>query len=282
MRLSFSAVVVLLVASPGWGQRSSGPARGALIVDGGGATALVTKKFMSLAGGKSARIVVIPTGASEVRVAPGKTILNPDWPRERPEWSRYEIELKEWLAVEQVTVLHTRDRSVADSESFVQPLKQANGVFLLPGNPGRYADAYLGTRTQRELERVLERGGVILGSSAGAIISGSLIVRGVPGSSLIVPGHERGFAFLKNVAIDPHLTQAKREDELVKVVGEHPEVLGVGIDEDAALLVERNQFTVIGAGRAAIYDNGEHNGARYYWLEPGDHFDLANWRKADP
>jgi cyanophycinase len=267
-----------------WGQqRSSGPPKGTLIVDGGGTTDLVKDRFVSMAGGKDARIVAIPTGASSIRFGPQKIILNPDWPRNRPEWAAYEADLKTWLGVDNVVVLHTRNRAIANSEEFVAPLRGATGVFLGTGNAGRIAEAYLGTRTQLELQEVLSRGGVIFGSSSGSIIMGSFIVRGWPEKPLLMaPGHERGFAFLKNVAIDPHLTEAKRDYELINVVDAHPDILGIGIDEAAALIVQGNRFEVIGTGQVAIYDNQPHPGAWYYWLKPGDHFDLAKWQRVSP
>jgi cyanophycinase len=275
------AVLPFLFACPFLhAQRSSGPDKGVLIVDGGGTTDLVKDRFVELAGGKGAHIVVIPTGASALRFGPENTILNPDWPRERPEWSAYQAYLKTWLGVENVTVLHTRDRTIANSAGFVEPLRTAAGVFLGAGNAGRIAEAYLGTRTQDELQGVLDRGGVVFGSSAGSIILGSLIVRGWPEKPLLLaPGHELGFAFLKNVAIDPHLTEAKRDYELINVVDAHPDTLGIGIDEGAALMLRGEGFEVIGTGRVAIYDNQPHEKAWYYWLNPGDHFDLANWRR---
>ena len=262
------------------GQQSSGPAKGTLIVDGGGTTTPIKDRFVLLAGGANARIVAIPTGASALKFGPNNTILNLNWPPERPEWKGYEDDLKKWLGVEKVVVLHTRDRAIADSEEFVKPLKTATGVFLGTGNAGRFADAYLDTRTQKELRAVLDRGGVIYGSSAGAIIQGSFIVRGRPDKPLLMAaGHERGFAFLKNVAVDPHLTQAKRDAELVNVCDAHPDILGIGIDEDAALLVQGDRFEVIGTGKVAIYDDKSHEGGWYYWLKPGERFDLATWRK---
>jgi len=172
---------------------------------------------------------------------------------------------------------------VADSEDFVKPLRTATAVFLSAGNAGRHAQAYLDTRTQKELEALLARGGVIFGSSAGAIIQGSYTVRGRPDKPLLMAaGHERGFGFLKNVAINPHLTQAKRENELINVVDAHPEILGIGIDEDAAVVVRGNRFEVIGAGRVAIYDNQRREESWYYWLKPGDHFDLETWTRIVP
>jgi cyanophycinase len=121
---------------------------------------------------------------------------------------------------------------------------------------------------------------VVFGSSAGAIIQGSYTVRGRPDKPLLMaPGHEQGFGFLKSVAVNPHLTSAKRDNELINVVDAHPEILGIGIDDDAALEVQGNRFEVIGTGRVAIYDNVRREGSWYYWLKPGDRFDLAEWRK---
>lgn len=283
IRLLAMAASVILSCAQMSAQRSSGPAKGILIVDGGGTTALVKDRFMSLAGGAKARIIVIPTGASSLRFGEKNTILNPDWPRDRPEWTAYEEYLKQWFGTENVTVIHTRDREVANSADFVIPLLNATAVFLAAGNAGRYAQAYLDTRTQNELQALLARGGVVFGSSAGAIIQGSYTVRGRPDKPLLMaPGHERGFAFLKNVAINPHLTQAMRDNELINVVDIHPEILGIGVDEDAALVVRGNRFEVIGNGRVAIYDNQRRDGSWYYWLKPGDQFDLETWTKIAP
>ena len=195
------------------------------------------------------------TGPSEIRFGDQNVILNPDWPRDRKEWTDYQEHLKTWLRVDGVQVLHTRDWAIADSPSFVAPLKSATGVYLVAGNAGRYTDAYLGTRTQAELMAVLSRGGVIFGSSAGAIVQGSFVVRGRPDKPLLMaPGRTTGFGFLKNVAINPHLTSTQRDAELVNVVDAHPDILGIGIDDDAALLVRKDVFEVIGAGRVAIYE----------------------------
>jgi cyanophycinase len=158
-------------------------------------------------------------------------------------------------------------------------------VYLIPGNAGRYADAYLDTRTQTELRAVLDRGGVIFGSSAGAIIQGSFVVRGRADKPLLMaPGKTMGFGFLTNVAINPHLTSAIRDAELVNVVDAHPDILGIGIDDSAAIQVRGNVVEVIGAGgRVAIYDNVRHEGGTwYYYLRPGDQFDLAKWTKKNP
>jgi cyanophycinase len=275
-------VVMLLVfdLSPVAGQKSAGPPNGTLIVDGGGATAPVVCRFVELAGGAQSRIVVIATAPSAIRFGDDNTILNPDWPRDREEWRKYYAYLRKWLGVTRVEVIHTRDRNVANTKAFVAPLDSATGVFLIAGNSGRLADAYLGTLTVIALKELLDRGGVIMGSSAGAIIQGSFTVRGRPDKPLLMaPGRTTGFGFLSNVAIDPHLTSAMRDAELVNVVDVHPDILGIGIDDDAALLVRRSVFEVIGTGRVAIYDNVRRDGSWYYWLSPGDRFDLSTWTR---
>ena len=277
-----SIALLALCSGPVSAQKSAGPANGTLIVDGGGATEPIVRRFVELAGGHLARIVVIPTAPSALRFGDDNVILNPDWPRDSVQWQQYREYMKRWLGVDRVEIMHTRDRREANTEAFVAPLKAATGVYLTAGNAGRLADAYLGTRTVVALRSVLDRGGVIFGSSAGAIIQGSFAVRGRPDKPLLMaPGRTTGFGFLSNVAVNPHLTSAKRDAELINVIDAHPDILGIGIDDDAALLVQKGIFEVIGTGRVAIYDNVKRDGSWYYWLKPGDRFALATWTKLD-
>jgi cyanophycinase len=184
------------------------------------------------------------------------------------------------FGVTSITILHTRNRKTANSEDFVKPLRTARGVWISGGNAGRLAEAYLDTLTQREIEAVLRRGGVVGGNSAGAIIQGSYTIRGNPNKPvLMVKGSERGFAFLTDVAINPHLSEAMRQNELVTILDAHPKLLGIGIDEKAAIVVTGDRFQVIGKGRVAIYDNTKHGNNWYYWLETGDTFDLRTRSK---
>jgi cyanophycinase len=284
-----SALMVVPVAGSLVAAVSSGPTKGTLILDGGGCEA-AEERFVSLAGGPERNFVFIPTGASAVRLdglATGEP--RPDAVYRPPETSALDEQtqkLADWVArglgVRRVTVLHTRDRKEAESEAFVAPLRRAHGVWLGSGNAGRLTAAYLDTLTLRELWAVLDRGGVIGGESAGAIIQGSFIVRGRPDKPLLMAkGHERGFGFLKNVVVNPHLIAAKREDQLVDVLDAHPELLGIGIDAGAGIVVRGDEFEVIGESKVAIYDDKKHGGAWYYWLAPGDRFDLRT-RMARP
>jgi cyanophycinase len=258
-----------------YSQKRSAASRGSLVLTGGEFGKGVIERFVELAGGPDANFVYLPTAASSVRLPSGFIYdpSNSDTPAANT--PAFEQELAKMFAVKHVTVLHTRNRKTANSETFAAPLRKANGVWLGPGNAVRLANAYLDTLTQKEITGVLARGGVVGGNSAGAIIQGSYTVRGRPDKPLLMAkGHERGFGFLKDVAINPHLTEAKRDVELVNVIDAYPKLLGIGLDEKAALVVQGDRFEVIGEGRVAIYDNKKHGGNWYYWLKSGDSFDL--------
>lgn len=263
--------------------------KGSLIISGAAGTSResfgtgVLERFVALAGGADANFVYIPTASSGIKLDSGFIYTPPDSDAPATNTGEFEQELAKMFGVKHITILHTRSRETADAEKFVAPLRQADGVWLSGGNSGRLADAYLGTLTQREIKAVFERGGVVGGNSAGAIIQGSFIVRGRPDKPvLMAKGHERGFDFLKNVVINPHLIAAKREDELVNVVDAHPGLLGIGIDERTAILVQGDQFEVLGDSKVAIYDNRKHGNKWYYWLSPGAFFNLRARAVAPP
>jgi cyanophycinase len=227
---------------------ASGPAKGSLLVHGGGPIENdlgFLKLFSRLAGGDDASLVYIPTAASDEELA-GKyrSHLDP-------------AAVAHQLGFANVKILHTRDRRKADSRFFVRPLRKATAVFMTGGRQWRLADAYLNTRTQQKIEQVLERGGVVAGSSAGATIQGSLLIRGnsdPDDPNILLGDHQQGFGFLKNIAIDQHLSKRGREADLPQVLERHPEVLGIGIDEDTSILVQGDGFQVIGKGCVIVHD----------------------------
>jgi cyanophycinase len=93
----------------------------------------------------------------------------------------------------------------------------------------------------------------------------------------MAPGYERGFAFLRGVAIDQHLLTRKREKDLVGVIEAHPSLLGIGLDERTAVIVKGDRFEVVGPSKVAIYEPGKP----YYFLSAGDRFDLKTRTRVD-
>ncbi len=239
-----------------------GPDNGTLVIVGGGAGPDILKQFVELAGGPEAPLVVIPTAQGA---------------RSYDRFHRVAVLLREAAGAKDVVVIHTDDRAEADSEPFVAPIRRARGVWFSGGRQWRLADSYLATRTHYELDALLARGGVIGGSSAGATIQGSYLARGDTSTNTIMMGdHERGFGFLRNTAIDQHLLRRNRHFDLIEIVKARPELLGIGLDENTGILVRGDSFRVIGESYVAIYDHGRllANGGRFYFLEPGDTFDL--------
>jgi cyanophycinase len=261
-RAAAASLSVFLLAAGAFGQEV-GPREGSLVIVGGGLRDQgILERFIDLAGGPEAPIVVIPTGGTNDR-------YDEYWPG-----------LKQFreAGAKKLTVLHTRDRDVANSDEFVAALKEARGVWFGGGRQWRLADSYLGTKVHEELWALLERGGVIGGSSAGATIQGSYLARGDTKTNTIMIGdHEEGLGFLKDVAIDQHLLRRNRHFDLIEIVEARPELLGIGIDENTAIIVRGDNFEVVGAGYVAIYDHDRSldSGGSFYFLAPGDRFNLA-------
>src|SRR5579862_2119393 len=245
-----------------------GPAKGALLVGGGGKLSPeAMNEFITLAGGPDALIVWVPT-ASDLEAFP-KDYL------EKTPLAK--------AGAKNLLLLHTRDRKVADSEEFVAPLRKAGGVWFEGGRQWRLVDAYLNTRAEKEFFAVLDRGGVIGGSSAGATIQGSYLVRGAREGNTIMmaKGYEQGFGFLRGVAVDQHLLKRHRENDMLQVIAAHPQLLGIGVDEGMAIIVKGDEFNVIGPTQVAIYDpryKPAPGGKAYYFLSDGDTFDLKTRR----
>jgi cyanophycinase len=250
---------------------TTGPERGALVLVGGGANRPVfINRFVELAGGRAAMIVLIPTSLEDDRLT-------------QEGIEHLKGRLQEILAVDHVTVLHTRDPKQADSPEFVKPLGQATGVWILGGNEEYLMKAYVGTRVQREIKALLARGGVVGGTSAGAIIQGSLSIQGKivdspekpGGKSVRVESTDTCWGLLTNSVITPHWSQRKIEDLLAMAMATQPGVLGIAIDENTAAIVQGNRLEVLGDGHVGIYDGKDHNGKSYVVLGPGERFDLA-------
>jgi len=211
-----------------------------MVAGGGKLGPDIYARFLALAGGKDARIVLVPTAGAE--------------DGSHDAWVALEA-LRD-AGASRIEVLHTRNRRVADMVAFAGPLREASGVWISGGRPHRLVDVYLGTTTHRELVALLERGGVVGGNSAGASAMASYLLRGSEASNSDVVDRVRteGFGFLKGVALDQHLSTRGRENDLLGVLRDRPELLGLGLDEGTALVITRDLAEVIGSGRVAVYD----------------------------
>jgi cyanophycinase len=274
--------LALIAPPPSRADETIGPEKGTLVIVGGGDRDYVNfRHFVDLAGGKDAKLVVVPTASST---------------KEDYDYSHHRAALfaREELGMTNVTVVHTHDRDEADSDAFVQPICNADAIWFTGGRQWRIADAYLGTRSEREFQAVLDRGGVIGGSSAGASIQGSFLVRGdTSGSNVMIGDHQQGLAYIKHSAIDQHLIPRARQGGLIEVLTDprqkmEPSIdrhslLGIGIDEATAIVVRGNTFEVVGKedGVVLLYDPRMWNEEmpdrdRYQILWTGAQYDLKD------
>jgi len=250
-----------------------GPINGSLMIVGGGnleGTGIV-ERFIAMAGGANARIVVVPTAGGN-RKADGSLIPYVD-----------SIVLASWkkLSVTNARMLHTADPKVADTDAFANILREATGVWFNGGRQWNIVDSYAGTRTFREFHNVLTRGGVIGGSSAGATIQGAYLVRGaISGADVMMapePEHQNAFGFLRRSAIDQHINTRNRWDDLDAVIARFPTLLGIGLSEGTAIVVSGDRFDIIGKAQVAIHDNTKSYAAGakpYILLKAGDAYDM--------
>jgi cyanophycinase len=215
--------------------------KGTLIIIGGGPMPRsVTKRFIQIAGGDQSSIVVLPTAVPDSMVKDSGSIAN----------------AFRKLGAKEVTVLSKRTLSEVDGDEYLQILKRATGIWFGGGRQWRFVDAYHDTKALGLMHEVLKKGGVIMGSSAGASIQAEYLVRGNPlgNQDMMAEGYEKGLGFLKGVAIDQHFAERDRFKDLASVVDRFPQILGIGIDEGTALIVKGPVGLVQGKGQVHFYD----------------------------
>jgi cyanophycinase len=254
-----------------------GPAKGTLLIVGGGNTngTGIVEKFIELAGGKEKNFVIVPTAGGNRN--PDGTLIAYDEQQVIAPWLK--------LGLTHVRMLHTADPKVADTEAFAKVLRDADAVWFNGGRQWNIVDSYANTLTYREFHEVLERGGVIGGSSAGATIQGDYLVRGDTSGSTVMmtaePNHQKGFAFLRKVAIDQHINTRNRWDDLIPVIQKYPNLLGIGLSEATAIIVHSDRFEVMGAWKVAVHDNTrlyQPWEKPYYVLSAGDVYNMKTRR----
>jgi cyanophycinase len=235
--------------------------RGSLVIcGGGGLPERVRQTFIGLAGGRQAKIVVIPTASGD---ADGPAPVRAEF---REPWDK--------RGVASAVLLHTRSRAKADEPGFARPLEEATGVWFSGGDQSRVTEVYLGTAVERALRHLLDRGGVIGGTSAGAALMSRVMITG--GQDKATVG--TGFGFLPGVIVDQHALRRNRLNRLIGVLADHPGLTGVAIDEATALLVRQGRWQVLGNSYVVVCRSpGAGKPSRFDVFHQGDEGSLDAW-----
>ena len=215
---------------------------GRLLIIGGGEDrccgAGLLERFVELCGGDRARIVLVTT-ASEV-----------------PEQVHAEYErVFRKLGVDDIRELRLRGRGDADSDEAMTALASATGVFFSGGDQSKLR-TLVGSRVNDLLQKRLEDGLIVAGTSAGATAMGrTMIVGGAgPDVSAATVRTGPGLGLVPRVLIDMHFGERGRLPRLLSAVALDPDHLGVGLDENTGILVGDSGFEVLGSGVTSVVD----------------------------
>lgn len=231
---------------------------GTLVIAGGGPLpSEIRQRFLDFAGGpEQARLVVIPSYD-----------IN-------PQQSEKLIQTWRDMDVKSVQILHATSRATANRIDFVQPIDQATGVWLSGGTQEWLSRHYAGTLVEEKLHALIERGGVIGGSSAGAAAMTKVMIE--QGQEDAVEGV--GFDLFRGAVIDQHFLRRSRMNRLMGLMEAHPDRIAFGIDEGTALVVQvRNgRLGVIGSSYVMAYVPKTESGeGRFEAMKRGDQIDLS-------
>ena len=236
---------------------------GTLFIAGGGELPPdVHRKFWKLAGERGGQLVIVPAYAATRR----------DIDRLKAEW-------KAW-PFRSIQVLQASSREEAFDPKFSLPIQQASAVWLSGGEQGWLAQLYAETPVERQLQALLDRGGVIGGTSAGAsIMTRVMIEEGGKQAKL-----NRGLDLLKDSVVDQHVFHRNRPQRLMGAVRNQPHLIGFGVDEGTALVVQVpcGRLGVIGKSYVMACIHGDEAASpRLEILKPGDDIDLNYLRQRD-
>jgi cyanophycinase len=201
---------------------------GTLFILGGlGTPQVVYDEFFRIAGGPRARVIHIPSATRRF----------PDIPDLREYYAEFYEQ-----GPESFEFLHTYERAVAEQAEFAEPLNGATGVWMGGGDQNLLAELFLDTAVIAAINRLLERGGIVSGTSSGAtIMSDRMICRGYEEVEF-----GQGFALYPRAIVDTHFTSREREKRVARSVLQHPDQIGVGIDENATLVIHGCRFGGLG------------------------------------
>jgi cyanophycinase len=213
-----------------------------VLIGGGEKPDDAMRKFVELAGGPDAPIVAIPTASSEADAA-----------------DYYEKLFKEKYGCTKMVSLRIKTREDAARADYAELAGKARGVFFGGGDQVRITKALLGTPVGDAIREAWTKGAVVGGTSAGlacqskVMITGEGDFTGVRAKSVEVL---EGLGFVPDgVVVDQHFLKRQRQNRLFSVVLEHPELLGVGVDETSAIWVRPDRtFQVMGKSSVMVFD----------------------------
>jgi len=186
------------------------------------------------------------------------TTLASEFPDER--WEDYQTAFRA-LGLKDIKHLHFATSEEAHREEPLKILSGASCVFFTGGDQLRITTKLGGTPAVEKIFEIFNRGGTIAGTSAGASVMGETML---VGRETTVESHKvgnwmmaPGLGLIANMIIDQHFAQRGRIGRLLRAVALNPGVLGIGIDENTAIIIENESFRVAGENAVYVIDGGK-------------------------
>jgi len=216
-------------------------ARGHLVLNGGGSKPdVVMEKFIELAGGPQERIVIFPTASEEA------------------DTGEYYRDLFAKYGCSNVVVAAVHTKADALDTDLAVRVAEARGIWFSGGDQRRITNALLDSPVGEAVVAAFEGGAVVGGTSAGTACQSALMITGDGDFTVLNADNielRRGLGLFEGVIVDQHHVARRRNNRLMSVVLEHPELLGVGVDEATAVWVRPDcTFEVLGDGWVIVYD----------------------------
>lgn len=204
--------------------------------------ARILKKFVQLVKGKNASIVVMTVATDHPRKTGNKM-----------------TEVFERLGAKKVSTVDVSERADAERGKNLELIEKATGIYFTGGDQIHITSLLGGTRLQKILHERYEKNLLIAGTSAGAAMMGnSMILDGDGEENPRMRGVEigPGMDLIIGAIIDPHFSERGRHGRLLAAVAHYPQDLGIGIDENTAVIIQKVEFEVIGEGAVTVIDGG--------------------------
>ena len=167
----------------------------------------------------------------------------------------------------------------ANDPQSLAALKTADGIWLSGAEPHTFVDSCRGTAAEQLCHDLLRRGGVVGGMSAGGLMQGEVLLTAslLPMKRMFVDGYDRGFGFLPGVAIAQSSHRGEMPAELAQLQQEHPQVVGLGIEDSTALIVRGDVMEVVGENQVSVLDcNSRHEATPTAVLHAGDRYNFKD------
>lgn len=238
-----------------------------ILIGGGKRTPDILTKFIEFSANENGKILVIPWASGEQEVA-FSNIKN-------------EVAALSKISVENAPLSPLNAETKA---KLLAQLKTAKGVFFCGGDQNRIMDVLKDEELFKTMHEMYKNGVVFAGTSAGTAIMSEIMISG-EGDFKVIDGSKvetkKGLGLMNEIIVDQHFIKRQRQNRLIGLIFKNPTLLGVGIDENTALVVEQNRYAeVLGESQVMIFETlKQPNEMKFLMLQKGEKFDLKKRKK---